>query len=259
MSEVNIGIPELPNLVTLLAAQTKDPGLAKFLYLWENVIFSLLIIFLISLIAYLGSRKRKLIPENRLQGACEFIAGALDDFICGILGPQGRIYTPFLGTLFIYIIVMNLSGIIPFLKPPTASLSTTFGLAIIVFAYVQFTAIKEMGFLGYLDHLAGRPRGVMAFTVFIPLLMFVLHLITELIRPITLSLRLRSNIWGDDLLIAVIAGLGLGWVPLLFFNMLIAILKAVVQAGVFCLLATVYFALVLTHEEEHKGEPSPNM
>jgi len=79
--------------------------------------------------------------------------------------------------------------------------------------------------------------------------MFFLHIISELIRPISLSLRLRSNIWGDDMLLAVLAGFGLKAVTLLFFNTLLTILAAVVQACVFCLLTTIYFALVLTHEE----------
>jgi len=171
----------------------------------------------------------------------------LDDFICGILGAKGRRYTPFIGTLFIYILFMNLFGIIPLMKSPTASWSTTLALAICVFVYVQYTAIRELGFLGYLDHLMGKPRGILAFSVFIPLMMLILHIVSELVRPISLSLRLRSNIWGDDLLLSVLSGFGLGGVPLLVFSSLLAILAAVVQAVVFSLLTTIYFALVLAH------------
>ena len=144
---------------------------------------------------------------------------------------------------------MNLVGIIPFMKSSTASWSTTLALALCVFAYVQYTALKEQGLKGYIDHMMGRPRGFLIFSVVIPILLFFVHIFTELVRPISLSLRLRSNIWGDDMLLTIIAGFGLKGVPLLFFNTLIVILAGIVQAVVFCLLSTIYFALVIPHEE----------
>ena len=144
-----------------------------------------------------------------MQAAFEVIAEGLDNFVCGIMGPKGRKYTPFVGTLFIYILLMNLSGLIPFIKASTASWSTTLALALCVFFYVQYTAIRELGFLGYLDHLAGKQRGALAFTVIMPLFMLILHVLTELIRPISLSLRLRGNIWGDETLIALLSGFGI--------------------------------------------------
>ena len=111
-------------------------------------------------------------------------------------------------------------------------------------------AVKELGFLGYIDHMLGRPRGILAFSVFIPVMMLILHVVSELVRPIILSLRLRSNIWGDDMLLGVLAGFGLTGVPLIVFSYFIAIIASVVQAVVFCLLTTIYFALVLTPDEE---------
>ena len=149
---------ELPNFITILAGIFKDSPVAHFLSLWENVIFSFIIICVLSLTAYLVLRKASLIP-GRMQNALEVSAGAIDDFICGILGPKGRKYTPFIGTLFIYILFMNLAGIIPFMKSPTSSWSTTLALALCVFAYVQYTALKEQGIKGYIDHMMGRPRG----------------------------------------------------------------------------------------------------
>lgn len=235
---------ELPNLVSLLAEKLHK----GYLLLWENVLFSLLIVFILSLIAYLGSRNRKLIP-GRFQSVIEIFVGGLDDFICGIMGKKGRNYTPFIGTLFIYILFMNLSGLIPFLKSPTSSWSTTLALALCVFIYVQYAALKELGFLGYLDHMLGRPRGILAFSVFIPLTTFLLHIVSELVRPISLSLRLRSNIWGDDMLLSVLSHFGIAGVPLIIFSMFIIIIAAIVQAMVFSLLTTIYFSLVLTHEE----------
>jgi F-type H+-transporting ATPase subunit a len=240
---------ELPNLITFLADKFSGSGFSKYISLWENIIFSIIIVCIISTIAYLASRRNKLIPD-RLQNACEVVVGGLDDFVCGILGPQGRQYTPFIGTLFIYILFMNLFGLMPLMKSPTSSWSITMGLALCVFIYVQYAAVRKMGILGYLDLMMEKPRGFLAFSVFIPLMLLILHIVSELVKPISLSLRLRSNIWGDDMLLAVLAGMGLKGLPLLLFSTLLAILASVVQAVVFSLLSTIYFALVLTHEEE---------
>ena len=239
---------EIPNLVTLLAEHFKGTITGGYLLKWENIIFSLIAIAVISLSAYLVSRKVSIIP-SRFQGACELLVSGIDNFVCGIIGPKGRDYTPFIGTLFIYILFMNLFGLVPFMKSSTTSWSITLALAILVFIYVQYAGIKELGFLGYIDHLLGKPRGIMAFSVVMPLMMLLLHLVSELVRPISLSLRLRSNMWGDDMLISMIAGFGIKGMPLLLFNSVLAILASVVQATVFCLLTTIYFALVLTHEE----------
>jgi len=249
MSE-NSAVRELPNIFTVLAEKFPANPFFKFIHLQENISFSLLIVLIVGLLAFFAARKRSLIPAGRLQAAFALVAGGLDDFVCGIIGPKGRRFTPFIGTLFIYILCMNIFGLVPFLKSPAASWSTTLALSLCVFVYVQYTAVKELGFFGYIDHLAGKPRGILAFTVLMPLFMFFLHIITELIRPLSLSLRLRGNMWGDEVLIALLSGFGIAGLPLLFFNMLMGVLAAVVQASVFCLLTTIYLALVLRHEDE---------
>ncbi|MFH1238883.1 MAG: F0F1 ATP synthase subunit A, partial [bacterium] len=99
------------------------------------------------------------------------------------------------------------------------------------------------------DHLMGNPRGALAYSVVIPLLIFFVHVTGELIKPLTLSLRLRSNIWGEDLLLAIMTGFGFKGLPLLFFNTLLVIIAATVQALVFCLLTTIYFVMVMSDEE----------
>jgi len=249
MTGTDTAQPELKNFVGLLAEKLQDTPFSHFLLIWENVIFSLIIVVAISLLAYFASRRSSIIP-GRLQLFMEIVVGGLDDFVCGILGPAGKRFTPFIGTLFLYILSMNLSGLIPFFKSSTSNLSTTAALAVCVFLYVQYTAVRENGVLGYIDHLMGNPRGIIAFTVFIPVLLFFIHIISELVKPLSLALRLRSNIWAEDMLLAVFAKMGIGGVPLLLFNMFLVILSGVMQAVVFSLLSTVYFALVLPHNEE---------
>ncbi len=251
MAETSVTHHELPNLVSIICGYFKDiPIIARASH-YDTIIFSIISILIISSVTIIASRRLKMVP-GRLQSAFEMLVGGLDSFVCGILGPKGRTLTPFIGTLFIYIMFMNLISLVPFMKAPTSSWSVTLALALCVFFYLQYTGLKELGFLGYIDHLLGNPRGVLAASVVMPLLMFFLHTIAELIRPISLSLRLRSNIWGDDMLLAILAGFGLKGLPLLIFNTFLALLAAVVQACVFCLLTTIYFALVLTHENEKK-------
>jgi len=245
---VDNGLPELPNVIGLLARLFEGTAFSHFLHKWEFVIFSVFAMLLILIMVWLGSRKISLIP-GRMQSLLELIVGGFDDFVQGILGPKGRRFTPFLGTIFIYILFMNLLGVIPFMKSGTASWSTTMALALCVFFYVQYTALREFGLFGYIDHLAGKPRGFMLLSVIFPVFFFFMEIVSELIRPFSLSLRLRSNIWGDDLLIAVLSGYGLPAVPVLFFNMMILLMSALIQAMVFCVLSAVYFALVLEHEE----------
>ncbi len=239
---------ELPNIVTILADLSKGTVISEYLHAYGDLIFSLIIICILLLTVFIASKKIRAVP-GRLQAACELFVGAIDDFVCGIMGPHGRTFTPFIGTLFIYILLMNLSGIVPFMKSPTSNWSTTMALALCVFFYLQYTAIKENGIIGYIDHLLGKPRGIIALTVFVPIMMLILHIVSELVRPISLSLRLRSNIWGDDMLMTVLAGFGLVGVPVLLFNMLLVLLASIVQAVVFSLLTTIYFALALSHEE----------
>lgn len=244
---------EFPNIVTLLENLLRNTPLAPYLRFWENVIFSLVIVAIISALAYLASRKPCIIP-GRLQAATELFVGGLDEFVQGILGPKGRTYTPFIGTLFIYILFMNLSGLVPFMKSSTSSWSTTLALALCVFVYVQYTGFKELGFIGYIDHLLGRPRGIMALSIVFPLMMLFMHIVSELVRPISLSLRLRSNIWGDDMLLGVLAGFGLKGVPLLLFSTFLTIIASIVQTVVFCLLTTIYLTLIINEEEPKNKE-----
>lgn len=248
MAKAELAQPELTNFITIIAEKMGHGPLSNFLIRYEPVLFSLIIICIISAIACLAGKRASTIP-GRLQGASELIVNSLDEFVCGVLGPRGRRFTPFIGTLFIYILFMNISGLIPMMKSSTSSWSTTLALALCVFFYLQFTAIKELGFKGFIYHLMGKPKGIIALSVVIPLLMLFIEIITQFVRPMSLSLRLRSNIWGDDMLLAVLSGFGLTGIPLLLFNMFLAILASIVQAAVFCLLTTIYFALALAHDE----------
>jgi F-type H+-transporting ATPase subunit a len=148
-------------------------------------------------------------------------------------------------------------GLIPLMKAPTTSIYQTAALALCVFAYVQYTAIKENGILGYIDHLMGQPRTVVQYPL-VPV-MFLVHVIGELAKPVSLACRLFGNITGEDVLIFVFVGLGVALsglvhlpvgVPLQVPFYVLALLLGFIQALVFTLLSTIYFAMVLPHEAE---------
>lgn len=249
------GTPELPNFITLLYEKFGKVALIGFMHHWENVVFSWMIAILICVVAYLAYRKRTLIP-GELQNLVELVIETLDNFVSGILGSQGRRFTPFLGTIFIYIFFMNMFGLIPGMKSPTSNLNTTVSLAICVFFYVQYTGIRSLGIVGYLAHMAGNPSDLVTWLL-VPI-NIPIHVIEELAKPLSLSLRLFGNITGEDVLITVFVGLGVSalsflhlpvGLPLQLPFIFLALLTGTIQALVFTLLSTIYFSLMLPHDE----------
>ncbi len=251
--------PELPNWLEL--AKILFPGkLTDFLFAWHVVIFSAIVWLLLSFFCIIAYRKRSIYP-GKLQNLIEWIVETLYNLIVGILGPSGVRYVPFLGTLFVYIFTMNVFGLFPGMFSSTSKLNTTLALAICVFCYVQFEGIRANGLKGYILHLAGSPKSVVEWCL-VPLNL-PLHIIGELAKPISLSLRLFGNISGEDMLLAIFAGLGIAslafinppnWLPglpLQFPFIFLALLTSFVQALVFTLLSSIYFSLMTHHEEEH--------
>ncbi|HOE11602.1 MAG TPA: F0F1 ATP synthase subunit A [bacterium] len=250
------GHPEIPNLITLLNSIAGENPLVHFLHSWENQFFMVLIICFLTWIVRRAYRERSIVPTP-LQNVIEMFIEAFEGLVVGMMGEkEGRRYLPFVGTLFIYILFMNLWGLIPFMKSPTSAIQTTAALAICVFLYVQYSAITRLGFIGFLDHLMGSPRDVIGWCL-VPLFL-PLHIVEELVKPVSLSCRLFGNILGEDILLGVALMLGIGMlsimhvgVPLHFPFVFLAMLTSTIQALVFSLLATVYISMFLPHEEGH--------
>jgi len=251
------GIPEIPNFITVLNNWQHENAFFHFLHQWENLVFSLLVAFGLSLAAWRYARHPVMIPKGG-QNLFEVLVDGIDKFVQSIIGRAGREHTPFIGTLFLYIWLMNLSSLVPGFKPATSSLNTTAALAIIVFGYVQWIGIKANGPFGYLDHLAGSPRGVVGWAM-VPL-MLPIHVLGEFIKPLSLSLRLGFNVFAEDVLLAVLVGLGIAAgaalhlpLPFQFAVVPLVVIFSTVQALVFSLLSSVYIALMLPHGEHHGG------
>lgn len=253
------GLKELANWITLLNDYFHEVPFVHFLHQWENIIFSLTAGFFLIVVSFFATRKKTLIP-GPLQNALEYAVESLENLVTGIIGPRGRAYVPFIGTLFLYILTQNFMGFVPGMKAPTSSLNTTAALAVCVFFYVQGIALKENGVIGYIDHLMGSPRDIVGW-IMVPLNL-PLHILEEFIKPLSLSLRLFGNILGEDSIIAAFVGLGilsLSFIhspiglPFQFLIFPLCILLGTIQALVFSLLTTIYISLILpssTHEAE---------
>lgn len=249
-------IDEPLNFITWLIHRLDNPALVHFLESWENVIFSILVAIIISFIFIHAAKHRLMIPTG-LQNALEFAIEGLQHMILTILGPDGMKYLPFLGSLFIYILCMNLFGLVPMMRSPSASINITAAHAICVFLLVQYLSVKQMGVGGFLYHLAGSPKTALQWA-FVPLLMPI-ELLTQISRPLTLAFRLFGNIFGEDVLIGYFILLGVTLIPSIYPIglplqlpfMFLAILTSVMQALVFTLLTTVYILLSIPHESEH--------
>mgnify|MGYP001497716788 CR=1 FL=1 len=249
-----------PNVIELLANANPHAPWAHFLEHYEVLVFSIFIALILLAIAFAASRNPQLIPSG-LQNGVELVVEGLSNFIIGILGPkQGPRFVPFLGTLGLYIFAMNLFGLIPFMHSPTASLNVTVALALTVFVYVQFIGFKELGPLGWLDHMLGSPRDITGWML--APIMLPIHVLGELAKPISLSCRLFGNIFGEDMLLVAFASLGVTMLPFknlpfgipmhaLFFPL--ALLGSALQAMVFTVLSSIYILLMLPHEhhDEH--------
>ena len=231
-----------------------------FLHTWENAFFALIAALLLLLVLGLGARPKRMVPSG-LQNFGEALLGGLNDFYLGILGPEGKKYVPFVGTLFLYIVTMNWMGLLPFMKAPTSSINTTLALAICVFFYVQYIGISKNGIGGYLYHFAGQPKDAIGWGSAI--LLFPLEIMGELIKPISLSARLFGNILSEDILLAVLVGLGVTvlafmnspiGLPLQLPFLLLSTLFGLIQGLVFSLLASIYIVMMLPHDDHGHHE-----
>jgi F-type H+-transporting ATPase subunit a len=263
--EEEAGPQKFANVITVLHRAFPGAGWTKFLHHYEVVIFSLLVALLICIVAMIATRNPQMIP-GPLQNLVEMVVEGLSTFIVDILGPKyGPRYVPFLGTLFIYILAMNLFGLIPFMDSPTSSLNVTVALALVVFIYSQYIGFRELGVVGWIDHMAGNPRGAIGWGL-VPL-MLPIHLMGELAKPISLACRLFGNIFGEDMLLVAFASLGITvlsfthlpiGLPLQLPFLFLALLTSTLQALVFTVLSTIYFLLMLPHDDhghdEHEHE-----
>ena len=189
------------------------------------------------------TRRLRLGPD-RWQSMLEGVVLAMLDAIESILPDGAAALLPFIGTLWLFLVAANLVGLIPELHSPTAELSVTAALALLVFGASHWFGIRSDGLRRYLRHyLSPNP------------LLLPFNLVSELTRTLALAVRLFGNMMSLELaalLVLLVAGL-LVPVPLLLLH----VIEALVQAYIFGVLALVYIAGGIESQPHADGEPGP--
>jgi len=204
---------------------------------YSHITYTWLVMLILIASAFFLARKVKLVPEKG-QNFFEVLIDGLETFMVEITGPEGRFFFPYIATIFLFILVSNLIGLIPGFFSPTANLNTTLALALCTFVVTHAIGIKFHG-AKYIKHFCGPVWWL------IPL-MFPIELIGHLARIMSLSVRLFGNIFGKEMVLAILfglAGLYLAPLPIMFLGILVCF----IQALVFMLLATMYFVGAMEH------------
>jgi len=199
-------------------------------YTWVIMIFLVVVI-------KLTVRRIELVPQGG-QNFFEVLISGIEEFMVGVTGEEGRKFFPLIGTLAFFILISNYMGMVPGFFGPTANVNTTLACAIIVVVFTHVIGVKFHG-PAYIKHFMG-PIWWLA-----PLI-FVVEVIGHLARILSLSIRLFGNIFGEELVLAILmflAGLYLAPLPVMFLGLF----TGGVQAFIFCLLSMMYFAGAIEH------------
>jgi len=201
-------------------------------YMWLAMV---VLIFL----GWLAGKSITMVPKTA-QNVFEVVISGLEEFMIGITGEEGRKSFPLLLTIFLFVLLGNLFGLVPGFYPPTAQINTTVSLAIIAVTWSHVIGIKMHGFK-YIKHFLGPVPVLMP-------LFLIIELIGHMARVLSLTLRLFGNMMGHELVVGILLMLaGPFLVPLPIMAM--GILVALIQAIVFFLLPTMYIAGAI--EEAH--------
>ena len=175
--------------------------------------------------------------RNVVESYGQFIYNQCKTVIGEKEGPE---YFSFVATIFLVILVNNLIGLIPGFLPPTDKVNTTLALGVFSFIFYNYVGCKKLGVVNYLKHFAG-PLWYMA------ILIFPIEIISNFVRPVSLALRLRGNMYGDHLVLSVFSDMAPLLVPIVF--MILGILVSFIQAYVFTALSMVYISLASAHHD----------
>lgn len=205
---------------------------ATIVYTWAVM----LLLFLASWLATRGIRAEG--PPGAWQNALEVIVSAIRGQVREISGREGgEECLPFVGTLFVFILVSNVLDVVPGWHAPTGSLSTTVALALTVAVAVPVFGIRKSGLRGYLHHYVSPT-----------LFMAPLHLMSEFSRTVALAVRLFGNIMSGSMVVALLMAITPLFIPVLM--QVLGLLIGLIQAYIFAVLAMVYIAAAIRRQEE---------
>jgi F-type H+-transporting ATPase subunit a len=210
-----------------------------------TIVYSWIVMVLLVGFSVLATKNLRRGPEiSRWQNLLETIVGAIRNQVRDMTQQDPDRYLPFLGTLFLFILVSNVLSVVPGFQSPTGSLSTTTALALIVFFAVPIYGITKKGFVGYLKHYI-QPTPIM----------LPFNIISELSRTLALAVRLFGNIMSGSMIVGVLLSIAPLFVPLIM--QALGLLIGVIQAYIFAALATIYIASATRIQEVAEGATQP--
>ncbi len=206
---------------------------------WPNwLVMELLVVALIMVtVAVLRGRLSATNP-GKVQQVFEVIYGFIVDTITEVGVHHGERFVYYVGTIFIFILSMNLIGLIPGLEAPTNYIPVTVGLAVVTFVYYNLVGFKDLG-LGYLKQFMGP-------VAWLAPLMIPIEIISHFVRPLSLSVRLYGNMFAGEQVTGIFLSLTFLIIPIIF--MLLHVFVAFVQTYVFTLLTTIYLGGATSEE-----------
>ncbi len=233
-------------------------------FVLTNYLFFLFIsIVLLSVVIFFAVRRLSLVPKSKLSNAVEALAQFVrDDIAVAMIGHDGTKYFSFLATVFFFILMNNILGLIPGCKPGTGTMGVTVALSTTVFIFFNAVGFKNQGFWGYIKSFA--PKGV---PFPINLIVWLIEVFSAFLRIFTLAVRLFANMYAGHIILGIFAiltalftepliealkmqeGVGhalvgalpsIGWLALMTALYLLEVVVAFVQAYVFTLLSAVY-------------------
>ena len=211
----------------------------------DYLVFCALIVLFIAAIGLFIRSRLSVENPGKLQIVLEDIVGFIVEQLENLMGPKGRKFLPLVGTVFVFILLANLMGQIPGLGSPTANVNVPFALALTVWLYYHVEGVRAQGLGNYLLHFAFPPG--------VPKLMAPLMLPIELIshasRVMSLTLRLFGNIFGEHLVVLIIASIVPFLAPLPI--QALGLIVGPLQAFIFMTLTAIYLASATAVDEHH--------
>ncbi len=212
-------------------------GLGPFAHEYLHVIYSWFVMALLMLCGFIATKNINIIP-GKMQNIFEMIVSGIEEFMVDITGEEGRWLFPLTATVFIYVFIGNLIGIVPGFYPPTASINTTLSCALVVVVFTHVIGIKFHG-KKYIKHFMGPVWWMVP-------LMLPIEIIGHIARILSLTFRLFGNMTGHEIVLVILFGLaGQFLAPLPI--MALGIFVAFVQGFVFFLLSVIYFTGAMEH------------
>jgi len=206
---------------------------------WENwIVMELLVVALLMITAAVVRSALSADKPGKLQHIFESVYGFIKYTAEEAGLHHGERYVPYLGTLFIFILSMNLIGIVPTFESPTMFAQVPAGIAIWTFLYYNFHGIRETG-TGYAKHFIGP-------VLWLAPLMILIELIGHFARPLSLTMRLYGNMFGGEQVTLVFLSLTYVLIPAVFMGLHVFV--SFIQAYVFTLLTTIYVSSATAHE-----------